>query len=51
MDEAEVDPMISIPFLLSTSCRDLRETIKTTWKTQSAFYLYDPMLYFEFEFL
>ena len=50
MDEAEVDPMIEMPFLLSTSCRNLRETIKTTWKSQNTFYLYDPMLYFEFEF-
>ena len=50
MDEKEIDPVIDMPFLLSTSCRDLRETIKSTWKNHRNFYLYDPVLYFEFEF-
>jgi hypothetical protein len=50
MDEHELDPVIEMPFLLSTSCRDLQNTIKTTWKSSHSTYLYDPMLDFEFNF-
>ena len=39
-----------MPFLLSASCRDLRNTIKTTSKCSHSTYLYDPVLDFEFNF-
>ena len=50
MEEAGVDPVFDMSFLLSTCCRELNSTIKTTWKSKKAFYLYDPLLFFEFEF-
>ncbi len=51
MDEHEIDPVIDMPFLLSTSCRDLRNMIKTTWKSYHSAYLYDNILDFELNFL
>mgnify|MGYP000358358104 CR=1 FL=1 len=50
MDELEDAPKLSIPFLLSTSCRDLVTLLKETFKSEHATYLYDPMLDFEFKF-
>jgi hypothetical protein len=51
MNENEVCPVIEMPFLLSTSCRDLEQNIKGILKTEShTMYLYDPMLHFEFRF-
>ena len=37
MDEVEIDPVIDMPFLLSKTCRDLRQTIKSTWKEPTEF--------------
>ena len=50
MGESEKDPVILMPFLLSTSCRELQDTIKTTLKSSHSLYLYDSPNYVEFEF-
>ncbi len=37
MDEVQIDPVFDMPFLLSKLCRDLRQTIKSTWKVLTEF--------------
>ncbi len=50
MNENEDCPVIDMPFLLSTSCRDLDKNFKYIEKSAHTKYLYDPMLDFEFKF-
>jgi hypothetical protein len=50
MNEKEICPIIEMPFLLSTSCRDLEDNFKHIDKSEHAYYLYDPVLDFEFNF-
>jgi hypothetical protein len=50
MNEKEICPIIEMPFLLSTSCRDLEDSFKHIEKSDNSFYLYDPVLDFEFKF-
>ncbi len=51
MDEFQSFEGLEMPFLLSTSCRDLRQTLKTVLKDDFyRFYLYDPLERSEFEY-
>ena len=50
LNEKEICPIIEMPFLLSTSCRDLDDNFKHTEKSDHTNYLYDPLLDFEFKF-
>ncbi len=51
MDETQIFMGLEMPFLLSTSCRDLPQTLKTVFKDECCrFYLYDPLEQPEFEY-
>jgi hypothetical protein len=50
LNEDENCPIIDMPFLLSTSCRDLDQNFKHIEKSVHTKYLYDPLIDFEFKF-
>ncbi len=51
MNEVEDCSVIEMPFLISTSCRDIKQNLKGILKFDShSMYLYDPIVHFEFKF-